>query len=76
MAQTTTAASAAGNVRAELARAGLSATRAARDIGWSNSRMFRRLNGGIPFDVDELQVLSDYLNVPVETFLSTSRGAA
>lgn len=59
----------AANVRAEVARAGLSGVSLADGLGWSKSRTARRLSGETPFDVEELAALAAYLNVPLTRFL-------
>jgi transcriptional regulator with XRE-family HTH domain len=66
----TTASRVAANARAELARAGYSASELARQLGWSQSRTLRRLNGRIPFDVDELTELAAFLGVPLSALVT------
>ena len=64
MAQGTTTRTAA-NVRAELARAGVSGRSAALALGWSPSRMARRLSGETPFTVEEVAALAQHLEIPL-----------
>jgi transcriptional regulator with XRE-family HTH domain len=57
----------AGNVRAELARAGLSQTEFAASLGKSQAWISRRLTGSTPFDVDDLVRIAGALGVSVAT---------
>jgi transcriptional regulator with XRE-family HTH domain len=66
----------AAEVRAEMARQRKTQAHIAQALGSSQAAVSRRLNGEVPFDVRELALIADSLDVPVETFLSTSRGAA
>ena len=67
----------AANVRAELARHGKSqadladALRAA-GIRTSQQTISRRLNGAIPFNVDELQAVAAWLEVPLPDLVGTA----
>jgi transcriptional regulator with XRE-family HTH domain len=58
----------AGEVRAELARQKLSGVRVAKQLGWTQNYISRRLSGTVPFDVADLQAIADYLEVPVTNF--------
>lgn len=53
------------NVRAELARRGVSQTALADHLGLSQSGVSKRLRGVIAFDTDEMLAMSDFLDVPV-----------
>jgi transcriptional regulator with XRE-family HTH domain len=59
----------ASAVRAELARAGLSGRAMARDLGWTQGFVQRRLSGKDPFRVDELGRIADYLGISVTTLV-------
>lgn len=58
------------NIRAELARAGLTQAQAAEALHMSAMSLSRRLRGDVPLGVDELYALADLFNIPVETLLS------
>jgi transcriptional regulator with XRE-family HTH domain len=58
----------AGEVRAELARQKLSGVRVARQLGWTQNYISRRLSGTVPFDVADLQAIADLLEVSVTEF--------
>lgn len=62
--QVTRAAQVAANVRAEMARRRWSGNALARQIGWAQSAMSRRLTAAIPFNVDELDLIARTLGVP------------
>lgn len=63
------AASVAAEVRAEMARQHKSQTTLALDLGVSQAFLSRRLSGGVPFDIDELDRIARVLEVPVTRFL-------
>lgn len=69
MAQADITATTAANVRAELARGGYSAAGVANAIGWSQSRLARRLKGETPFDVNELAEIAAFLDLPLAALL-------
>lgn len=58
----------AGEVRAHLARRGMSALGAASQLGWTQPYLWRRLNGKVPFDVGDLQAIAKLLEIPVTAF--------
>ena len=58
-----------GNVRAEMARAKVSQTRAAIALGISQAQMSERMNGVVDFRVHELLVLAQLTQVPPSRFL-------
>lgn len=66
----------ATNIRAELARAGISQTAAARALGLADSSLSRRLNGRHSFRVSELYALADLIGVPVHAFIGVNSPAA
>lgn len=62
------------NVRAELARAGKNQGDLANLLGVTRQAVSRRLTGEVPFDVDELRKVADYLNVtPADLLLAPKR---
>ncbi|MFV8234107.1 MULTISPECIES: helix-turn-helix domain-containing protein, partial [Mycobacteroides] len=50
-------------LRMEFARLGLSDSEAARRAGLSQDRMSRRMTGKTPFDVNDLDVICESLNI-------------
>lgn len=75
MEQTTTARVAA-NVRAEVARRGMSARKLALALDVPASTLSRRLNGTVPFDVDELAAVAAVLAVPLHVLYGEQPTAA
>lgn len=63
----------AAEIRAELARQRLSARRAAARLGWTQAYLSRRLNGDVPFDVEDIEALADLLGVVPERFFRSNR---
>lgn len=63
---TTPGAQVGANVRAEMARQGITQTRLAEQIGRSQSQLSKRLSGVIPFDIDELAAVAGSLGVPLD----------
>lgn len=59
----------AGNVRAELARGGVSQSVLARKLQRTQQYVSRRLVGNVPFNVDELDQIAQVLGIPVDAFL-------
>lgn len=59
----------AGEVRAMLARNRKSVRQAAADMGKSQSYLARRVNGIVPFTVDEASEIAEYLGVPIAELL-------
>lgn len=74
MQQTTTERTAA-TVRAELAKRKISGKILAESLGWKRTNTWRRLNGSVPFTLDELVTLAGYLDVPVAELLQAERAA-
>ncbi|MGH2866781.1 MAG: helix-turn-helix domain-containing protein [Solirubrobacteraceae bacterium] len=64
------AARVASEVRANLARRRISASRAAKELGWSQPYLSRRLNGRAPFDVIDLERLAELLDIEVIDFFA------
>lgn len=59
----------AAEVRASMARRNIKPARVAVLLGLSRPQwLYRRLNGEVAFDVDDLQRLAGLLNVPVTSF--------
>lgn len=58
----------AAEVRAQLARAQYTGSRIARELGWTQRYMSRRLTGEVPFDVNDLAAIAEVLGVPVSSF--------
>ncbi len=69
MATTPTAATGA-NVRAEMARCGVTQTTLARKIGLSQAAVSSRIKGRTPFDINELALIAKVLDVPLDTLLA------
>jgi transcriptional regulator with XRE-family HTH domain len=66
----------AGAVRAELARRRISGRDLARGLDWSVGKTWRRLSGEYPFDIDELDAVARYLEVPLVEFFTAADCAA
>ena len=64
------------NVRAEMARAGVSQIDLAERVGLSQSGLSKRLRGVVPFDVNELDSIATALGVPVVSLLPQSEAVA
>lgn len=52
-----------------MGRANANQSATASAIGMSQAALSKRLTGRIPFTVDELGALADFLGTPVEAFL-------
>jgi transcriptional regulator with XRE-family HTH domain len=62
-------------LRALFARRRLSASQVARELGWKQMYLSRRMTGATAFDVDDLDALASYLQVDVrELFPGRSVG--
>lgn len=57
------------NIRAELARANKTQSDLAAKLGISQAQVSKRLQGRIPWRLDELVATSDLLGVPLSTLL-------
>lgn len=64
------------NVRAEMARRGVTQETLARKIGLSQAAVSARLRGRTPFDVNELTQISAILGVPAASLLPADAKAA
>ena len=62
---------AAAEVRAWLGRRQMSASRAARQLGWTQMYLSRRLRSEAPFDLNDLEALARLLDVPVTDLLKS-----
>ena len=62
----------AANIRAELARAGVSQSTAAQWIGVTQPAMSARLHARVPFTVDEAIAIAEGLDIPLATLLPQS----
>jgi len=61
----------AAEVRAEIARQGLTQQTLARQLDWKQPYLSRRLGGHVPLDVAELVAIAEVLGVPAVQFLPT-----
>ncbi len=66
----------AANIRAELARAGISQVSLTASLGITQQALSRRLLGKTPFSVDETFAIADLLGIPVSVILPTRSDAA
>lgn len=64
------------NVRAEMARRGVSQAKLAAALGLSQPSISARLRGVTPFDVDELHAVADFLDVSAASLLPADDDAA
>lgn len=55
----------ANNVRAEMARRGVTQSQVASVLGIGQSAVSGKLIGRSPFDIDEIALIAEWLNVPV-----------
>ena len=63
------------NVRAELARRGLSQRVLADHLGLSPTGVSKRLSGATPIDINELAMIAAFLDVPLTTLLREDAAA-
>ncbi len=54
----------AAEVRAQLARKRISAAELGRRLGWTQSYTARRVDGRQPLDMDDLEQIADFLEIP------------
>jgi transcriptional regulator with XRE-family HTH domain len=59
----------AGEVRSLMGRHRVSQTRLAAALGMSQSALSRRLNGELPFDLDDVLKMADHFHVPLSAFV-------
>lgn len=64
------------NVRAEMARRGVSQVKLAAALGLSQPSVSARLRGITPFDVDELHAVAAFLGVPLSALLPSGVAVA
>ena len=64
----------AGEVRAWMARRQRSGANVARELGWTEVYLSRRLLGRVPFDVADLEALAVLLEVPASVFFEVPGG--
>ena len=76
MQMTTRSRQIASNVRAEMARAAVTQTRMGQDLRFSQQSISRRLNGHVPFTVDELDVIAEYLGLPLSALIADQQAIA
>lgn len=72
----TATAQAGANVRAEIARRGVSQAEVSRAIGVSQSQFSKRLRGFIAFDINELAAIAQVLDVPLTDLIPRDRAAS
>jgi transcriptional regulator with XRE-family HTH domain len=65
----TTAERIAANVRAEMARKGVTQQKLAVHLDWSQAAISRRLSARVAFNVDELARIAAFLAVPLSALL-------
>lgn len=62
----------AANIRAELARRKLSGRDLARACGWPTTTTWRRINGDIPLNVDEVAAAAEFFRIPVAELMGVT----
>lgn len=67
--------SVAANVRAEIARAGVSQSSVAEALGISKAGLSRRMNGHLSFRVSELVAICDLIGISPHTLMSSGTSA-
>jgi transcriptional regulator with XRE-family HTH domain len=60
----------ADNVRAELARRGITGADLARRLGWSNAAVSRRLQGAAPLTIEHLTAIAVEIEVPLSSLVA------
>jgi transcriptional regulator with XRE-family HTH domain len=65
----TPSAATGANVRAEMARRGVSQTALAKTLGMSQTAVSKRLRGTTPFDINELHAVAAALDVTLDRLL-------
>lgn len=73
---TTPSATTGANVRAEMARRGVTQTSMARHLGLSQAAVSARIKGKTPFDINELSIVAHVLDVPLDSLLAGIGSAA
>lgn len=74
--QITPSAVTGANVRAEMARRGLSQAALAKRLGVSQTAISKRLRGETPLDINELLQIAGALDVPLDVLLDGVGSAA
>lgn len=67
---------AATEIRAEMGRQRISQTHLAKKLGRSQTYVWRRLVGEVPFDLHELETVAEVLGVPVTRFVPDPAASA
>lgn len=67
--RTTPSALVGANVRAEMARAGVTQAQLGEAVGVTQSAISARLRGATPFDINELHAVAAFLDVAVTDLL-------
>lgn len=60
------------NIRAEMARRGITQTMLAKHLGVAQAQVSKRLRGTIAFDINELCAIAQFLDVPLDVLLPTT----
>lgn len=66
----------AAEVRAEIARQGLTRASVAAKLGWTDQRFSLRMTGRVALSVAEMVIIADTLGVPAAQFVPTPARAA
>lgn len=66
----------AGNVRAEMARRKRTATHLQELLHLSRNSVYRRMNGDVPFDLEELDRVARWLALPLSSLTTVEAVAA
>lgn len=66
----------AGEVRAAVAREGVSARSLAREVEMSPASLSRKLRGDVSFSVEELIAIANFLDVSVTSLIPRAESAA
>lgn len=64
------------NVRAEMARRRITQQQVAEALGLKQGSVSKRLNGRVPWDVNEVSTVADLLGVPVSALIGEPERAA
>jgi len=63
-------------IRVIMARRRCNQTRLAKVLGRSQPYISRRMNGGEPWDIDDLSAMAEYFDVPITAFFPRGDGEA
>lgn len=72
----TPSAATGANVRAEMARRGVSQGSLAEQVGLSQPSLSKRLSGVVAFDINELVAIADALETPLDALMAGVGSAA